>query len=304
MSSLQEINLRFLLDDYRSDSVRRAMRLLNKRRQDRAYLGRLLRDHRKAPIDTGREVMQREDIDHLIMFYSLLEVACICRFVPDPLPPKIHTECLGFLAVEEVKRFYSQLYPQLLPVNFLLRLEGELKIAEEDSPDIANKFLVFLQFTNQLEGDDDVDWLWAFLDDIKDGGYTWTDVRNVVEDPVRITETLITPPEESDLLTSAVRGYHKFIVFCFDFYEYLEDCKVFPLLQSAAWHYYAYWLRHLKKKVGPALEVSLTAIEKLLPSLRIDEFQLASSGIRRQRTAVKHLFSSNYGIALKKMTRK
>jgi hypothetical protein len=299
VSRIQEVNLQDILSIAQTSSTRRANGLLRRRGNDSKYLRKLLRNHIEEPVGDA-ETHLRDDIDNLIALYSVLEIACIARFVPEPLPPELRALAATHLGNSEVKRYYTQNYPQELPQSFYRRVSGESAPKETEGPDLPGQFLRFLETTREFEGDADMEMLLTFLDDYVIDGYDWSNVAKIVQSPERFCCVLSDPQSEDEIVASAVFGYWKFVSFCNNLHELLDGLDKRVLLQSAVWHYYEYWFRLLKDKVGPALKRSLASIKAMLPKMNdFQESRIALASIEAQRAVLEDLLSDRYSKTLR-----
>src|SRR5438477_4440732 len=160
--SSQEANLSDLIRQFfEATSAASGAVLLDKMSQDSPKLFKLLRSHLLRPI-SEKEVSQRDAIDELLAFYSLLEIASMCQGIPRELRPHLAARAIHHLSLPPMRRYYSKLYPLLLPQCFLQRMVGSPIMAERDCA--RDYFRQFLEISNMLSDDDVEMFLW-FLDD-------------------------------------------------------------------------------------------------------------------------------------------
>jgi hypothetical protein len=141
--------------------------------------------------------------------------------------------------------------------------------------------------------------LW-FLDDGKVEGKSWSDLRPLLSDPRLFAERVTRDPEHYDALDMALLGFSKFLVFSIELDDLLERCLRFPILQSAMWHYNAYWFDHLQEKTGRKLEDAIGLLYDWReyseqPNHFVSELD---ESLERVRTAIRHLLSGSYKRAL------
>jgi hypothetical protein len=301
MSRLQEINLQDILAGANSQSIARAKELLGPRANQNRFLDKLLRDFRVSPI-TDAETWKRDDIDNLLDLYSLLEIASICRFIPNPLPDTVRAVALNHLSLPSVERFYTVFHPQLLPQAFRRRVQGNAELFERECEGSEADFLFFLDISRNLAADEDVEWLLTFLDAYIIDGDSWADVKRIVQNPRRFVQTIVSA--EDSAVASAVVGFWKFTAFCSSFHDFLEGLEARPLVQSAVWHYHAYWFTRLKSKLTGTLESSLDKFQILVSLSPHGQMHERSNDpatqIAERRRAFQDLFSTKYETPLQR----
>jgi hypothetical protein len=205
----------------------------------------LLRHHRERKIK-NRETWLRDDIDYLLSYYSILEIAItagVVAFHPDDPLFEAALQCLDY---PPLRSYYKKHYPLMLPDRLLSRKRasvGEtLKYRSRNATEaIRQKQLLsaFLPLTADFENDDDLEsFLW-----ILDGGVrgNW--------DYGRLEKILKRPKEAAALLMKSggsngrhvIRGMIKFIEFAVSLDKILDEAKDFPNLQEEMYLYYSYW---------------------------------------------------------------
>ena len=264
-ANYQSLRMRF----YDNDHVRRAVDELKKRsvRKSDPALKRLLRDHITSPIEQTEETWLRDSFDFLIAHYSMLEIAAIGGSIGD-LEEEDRRAAREQLEQPDVERYYTETYPQLLPILFRERLAGRIALREASSSGEERRkartlVMRFTQFIGARNADRDIDrFLWLMDDGIvNDVG--WTDLLGPLADLdafVRVTGKELREEEEGDVQAQALRGFMKFIAFCEQLQRLLEAADPLPLLQSAMWHYNAYWFVRIADKLGPRLETALDTV--------------------------------------------
>jgi len=111
----------------------------------------LLRHHRSAKV-VGRDTWLRDSFDELLSMYSLVEIACLIRRVPHPLPEEFAGVAREHLNIPAVQAYYETHYPLLLPTSFRLRLDGTHALSEE-KPATESVFVAFLNLNATFENE-------------------------------------------------------------------------------------------------------------------------------------------------------
>lgn len=267
MSGTLLTNLEIILARFAGGAAR-AREVLAEHRDgkiDDAGMKWLLRHHSVAPV-RGDETWIRDSFDVLLSMYALVEIACLIRRVPVPLPEEFASEARVQLNDPAVQAYYETHYPLRLPTALRLRLAGKHAITEE-MPRAEELFIAFLTLNASIEGDIEVDLLLWMLDDGNAPGdnTTLSDLSNVLATPSRFGEMLSTTPNNEKVtwgtlrLIDAIRGLGKFLTFCVGLEDLLDSARDLPTLRSAMWHYHSYWFGLLRDKVGVDLA---TAVEQ------------------------------------------
>jgi hypothetical protein len=298
------INLEDLTMCYRDQGrAAAAARIMGQVRSgtSRINLARLLRHHGERPIDSEREIWQRDSFDFLVAFYGILEIASIIGYVPVPLPSARKSEFLEDLSNSSVKKYYEENYPLLLPGLCRLRLEGKLSIVEASSDNrVHSLFQSFLSLESRQRTDDDVDLFLWFLDDGFSDGYSLQDVVGCLLNRSTFLKRILKSPERQDDLDSAVCGFGKLLSFCIDFDSFLQRCSGWPLFQSALWHYYAYWFDLVGESIGPKLLEIIDNFYSWKPEQSRPANKMMREYMDQSRKSIDRLLSGAYGVALRK----
>ena len=263
---IKEINLEVIEKQYReTGAAAKGFNTLEKliEDDDRVSLKILLRNHINSPIKTTLEVYERDQIDFLIDYYSVLEIGLIANYFPNPLSAKIEKEIKFILDNEFVNQYFTEYYPLILP-EILLKQVSE-KIHEEyfHHQSLENTTALFDRFLmlNQIKkNDEDINQFLWFLDDGWTGGYSITDFWNVLKDRNLIKDKL--GIANKNPFISSLWGFIKYTQFVGDFADLLKDSIQDPLLQSAFWHYQSYWFEHMKDGLGDIVEIGLKNIRE------------------------------------------
>jgi len=261
----QIINLADLKEQY-CDRARAAWagKTLRKARLGKrtANLPFLLRHHDEKEI-CDPETDQRDSFDFLLAYYSLLEIACLIHYIPSTFPDTFREEALWNLSHDAVKRYYETNYPTLLPHLFRLRLEGNWSLYEVDKERITHPlFLRFLGIVNRVYEDEEIELFQWFLDSGWVGDFSIADTLEILQSPPRTMDALSKDPAKRSTPEQSVNGAQKFLTFCGEFDNLLQEAQHFPIFQSEMWTYYCYWFDLIGTKVGNQLNQILESFIK------------------------------------------
>jgi len=233
-------------------------------------LEELLRYHAEEGVYEEDEISMRDAFDHLLAFYSCIEIASMVGFVPDSLPRGIRDDVAETLCNRYVRRYYRRHYPLLLPDLLCARIAGVRSRNERLRKGATPLFLEFLHISGVLENDPDVSMLLWFLDDGCERGYSWRDTLKILRQPEDLVRALKRRSERRNPAQQATDGLRKFLGFCVALDELLRRSRNFPLFQAAIWHYHSYWFRTIRGDVRIAIEDCITSFQgwSLLPSAR------------------------------------
>jgi hypothetical protein len=223
----------------------------------------LLRDYSEEPIEDDEEIDLRDDLDSLLAYYSLLEIAIQIGHIPTEMPTEIAGPASSILNQPDVRKYYQKHYRILLPELFRLRLLGRNIIVEKKSHnEAATIFSQFLFMIRWLENDKSVSTFLWFLDDGIQNGRYWTDLVKPIQDPKNFFKVILSTSKNQNEIRLGLKGLLAFIQTCLDLEVLLSQAENIPLLQSAIWHYHSYWFGHLKAKMGKELKEALAKFQK------------------------------------------
>lgn len=247
MIDLQAVNFRDLEREwFRGQAPERAIGHIDGAAA-RGDLPVLLRHHGEREVVDLTEIGQRDDVDDLLSFCSLLELASLSGFTAARPSGRGAEELQRVLEMAPLRQFYTQHYPVKLPRLFLRRLRGERSDVE---PDVAISESLFRQFTSLTEPivkDPDVRRFTRLLDDFTlRGGFRLQHLEAVLGDLAQFMDHVTRAPEESNSLSSASRGFLRFANFAVEFRELLGTAEPCPNLRAGMWHYHSYWLVELR----------------------------------------------------------
>ena len=192
----------------------------------------LLRNHILEPIYIASEIEGRENVDLLIDYYSILQIALFANYINYPLPEKLANEIDLILDTPEVKKYYEDYYPLILPQLLLKQVPNDAyyknNISIESTP-LFDRFLILNHF---VKNDEDIQLLLWFFDDGWIGKYSWKGFIALLKDKPRMVNEYSskTPP-----LNKVLWGFTKYTQFLTDYAELIRDCSHNSILQSAIW---------------------------------------------------------------------
>ena len=255
-----KINLNILVSKYQNKKAIRAKKTLLSLIQGREIfsLKELLRHHRDKPVLYFFELHYRKDIDELLSYYSVIEIAILCGYIPRNLTNSLNKELKIILGNEYVETYYKKHYPLLLIRALEDNIKGNLKF--ERKPTSDNEIYLFERFLfliDDLEDDDINTFLW-FLEDGSKKGYGIDDINEIFRNPDRLNYKLTT--NKPHILNQAIWGFVKYIHFLEQYYDLLIDSREEKLLQSAFWHFQSYWFLGMKEKFDLTLKNALISI--------------------------------------------
>ncbi|MEN9910383.1 MAG: hypothetical protein RLZZ540_3542 [Bacteroidota bacterium] len=271
----KEINLEIITKQFRKKgAAAKGYATVNKllKENEDVNLKILLRNHKTNPVISFLEVKERDNIDFLIDYYSILEIGLISGYLPNPLPLKIENEAKKILTNEFLNKYFTKHYPLLLPqllVKQLTKHSGQPyfdKSYSTNSSTIYDRFLMLRQF---IKDDTDIDQFLWFLDDGYTAGYTILDLWNILADKSLIEYKL--GRNNKHPLNSALWGFVKYIQFLSDFAALLRDAEKDTLLQAALWHHQSYWFEHLKERVEDIINIGIKNIRESMKNINSNE---------------------------------
>ncbi|MBS1828063.1 MAG: hypothetical protein JST93_22325 [Acidobacteria bacterium] len=298
MTPVHSANLHLMKTQYLLDgNADRALEIMKKETgEESEFLRRLLRHHNKGTVSAQAEVRARDAFDFLLDYFALLEVGTLAGFVPAILPEEERAFAVKVLEQPNVREFYVKNYPLLLPKLYRLRLKNGVAPIPADGSAVP----VFQQFLGVVEWqrrDDDIDAFLWFLDSGSYGRWNVSHLVRTLSAPDAYGESLL--KEKRTPLDRGVAGYGKFLSLCLVLDRLLQDAAQWPLVQSAMYHYYEYWLRSLRKRASSVLKPTLRAM--LAWNLREDDEKagLARQDLQSAHDQIARLLQARYGAALK-----
>lgn len=257
----QKQNLEIISMQYRKKgSALRGYRLLSPliKNGENHKLKSMLRDYRVEPINDDELVKQRDDVDFLIDYYSVIEVGIIAGYFPSTLPTSLQKDISLILGNDYVRLYYEDFYPLLLPQLLLQDIESGVSASVQNNESLPQGLVLFERFlllNESKRADEDIDMFLWFLDDGITNGYSISDLWDVLLDRQRINYKLSSSNKHP--LNSALLGFIKYVQFLQEYAALLRDCDSYKLLQSSFWHYQSYWFDHMKEKLGDIIHNAL-----------------------------------------------
>lgn len=272
---IKEINLEIIANQYRNKGAAlKGFKNLNSliKYNEIVSLQILLRNHVDNPIISSLEIEERNNIDFLIDYFSILEIGLIANYLPNPLPFKIEKEIDLILNNRFVNKYFREYYPLTLPQVLLKQVSqnrNEKYFHSNDSKKFTALFDRFLMLNQFVKNDEDIDQFLWFLDDGWTAGFSIHDFWNVLIDKNIIKYKLDRTNKHP--LNSALWGFIKYIQFLSDFANLLRDSQENPVLQSAFWHYQSYWFEHLKERIDDIIKIGIKNILISMKNFNEDE---------------------------------
>ena len=209
----------------------------------REALSHLLRYHEEERIG-DRETWKRDEVDELLHFYSVMEIAALLRLIPIPVPTALRDMALIHLRNPAVNKYFLTNYPLVLPQLFLLRVVGLVRIHEASSESSFSEFVQLLQLDSMIHGgDEDVDTFLWFLDggEVEDSDIDTT--LKKFKSAKKFLRSLTKRRRKMTVGDYSVRGCVIFLDFCAELDSFLSS-TVSPLLRYEGWHLYGYWFNN------------------------------------------------------------
>jgi len=265
--SRQKFNLDIISKQYRrKGAAAKAFKSLSVliSSNDTRNLENILRDQKDEPIWENYLVDERDNIDFLIDYYSILEIGIIANYFPYNLPSKLKEEVNNILGNDYVSKYYSKYYPLILPQLLLkhISFSNVHSSIDASTPIQSNLFEKFLVLNQTIKSDGDVDQFLWFLDGGITEGYSINYLLNVLSNRETIRYKL--GRSNTHPLNSSLFGFIKYIQFIKDYADLLRQTSEFKLLQSSFWHYQSYWFDHMKVQLGDIIKVALNNIRKTM----------------------------------------
>ena len=203
MSDMREPNLKQLTEKHLDETAKVGAALLDTLSD--AQLAVLLRSHwMKRP--NPDEIRDRDAVDLIIDYYSMLEVASVAGCVPDPLPDELRDSALKRLTRPAVVRYYTNYYPLLLPRFFVERVKRGHGIPSSNS---HAEFARFMHVGALGSGEPIDTFLWFSTMAARTAWGSST--LSVRADAGKLVEVLATPLAQQTPLHRGVRGAMAFL---------------------------------------------------------------------------------------------
>ncbi|UYQ95468.1 hypothetical protein MKQ68_10190 [Chitinophaga horti] len=204
-------------------------------------LGWLLRHHNEATV-YSRELTQRFEIDALLQYYALLQVAITAGYIPRQLNETLKSEIIGVLTNPDVQTYCSKNYPFQLPSLLLYTVRDGIDFLANDTGTSKRLFNEFLLTNRLIEEDAEVTCFLRMLDYVS---YNNEDIDSVIELLANRTKLakVLSKPAETEGKEMAVWGFIKYADFLVKLKTVIQTADAEPKLQSVMWEYHSYWFR-------------------------------------------------------------
>lgn len=263
-----------------------------------------LRDH----IGKSSAILFSPVID-LLRFYGLLEIALLSKFIPEPDYMnefwKDAAENLGLLLTNS--NADADNYPTILPQFLLGRLEGRLHLEEEGVDvrygELSGIVLSFYSLVSRWR-EPDVEALLRYVLTPDTDHLALETLRAVVREKDEfMARILVVQSDSTDGLHRLLRGLSETLSLCEDVDRLLEDCKPFPLVQSAMWIYHADFFSALDRRLPSYLiQVVESFANWVLNEPQSERAAAIYDYIENAKAFMGRLSSGAYGSALRPET--
>jgi len=250
MNDYSDLNISTLSGEYREkgpalQAYKRLSRFIEK--ENNQHLKTLLRHHNEGTVYAD-ELYQRFEVDDLLEYYSLLQVAIFAGYISPQLHADLKTEIICLLDNPSVKKYYEVNYPCFLPSLLRYSLKRNISYTPEH-PELSQKlFNEFMLANRSLENEEDVEYFLKFLDYVSIGNYDLSDLIELLRDSERLSHAFNKPQKENPVERS-LWGFIKYTDFLTRLKEVLIKADPAPLLQSAMWEYHSYWFRIMSNEM-------------------------------------------------------
>jgi hypothetical protein len=210
----------------------------------------------------------------LLKFYSLLEIALLISFIPDPDGNVFWTEIRDILNHQEFRAFYEKAYPLILPAFLSRRLTEGYQLREESLQGTSGVFLAFLSMTIREQEDSDIGFFLRLLvlSDAEQG--TLERLVEILKNKQQFMSRVLDATGQDDEISRALRGLDRFLGFCENFDRLLGRSKKYPLLQSAMWNYYGDLFQLHGRRIEQTLKAIIERFETWVEEEHWDEYRL------------------------------
>jgi len=266
LSNLEMLQIRFL-----GDARQRVSELV---RMDPSAKLDILRSHLVRSIEAA-EIPYRDAADRLIEFAGWLELGLACNVLR--LAHVFADELLwNALADPVLRRYYELFYPQLVASALRIRATGEA-INYETLVDAHHVFIRALSLDEVITRKTVRGFLRVIDDFVLEDqtGHTFDkgDFITTINNPDLFAAALF-PTQDPDagqssttsqevkvsatpLASRTCSGFIEFLQFLRSLHNLVRDLDAQPLLQSAIWHQYGYWLHLLSAQLGGVIATGL-----------------------------------------------
>jgi hypothetical protein len=251
MKTISQIHFQLLEKEFsRAKQVRVGKSyLIGPKKLSEKKLADLLRHHDQRTIE-DKETYQRDDVDQLLDYLSLIEIGFVAGAfrIDEVLQPALVKETSSLLTDDALRRYYEDYYTLPLPMSLKSRLFGAPGYCGQGSEREMSAFTGLLFLKREYEHDPKLNaFLWMLDGGLTHDGNGWTDLLALSKKPSQFMKELIeelndpTPNDESSL-GQACLGIRRYLDFAADLANLLGTLEKFPSLRLAIWQNYAYWL--------------------------------------------------------------
>ena len=267
---LLELNLRTLQQRFYTPAATRAAAMIEQGSDE--DLQTVLESH-LVQLPSPSRARAREDLDELLRYYSVIELASMVGAVPRPLPDPMATRMRLHLERRFVKTYYTEYYPLLLPRLLLARLHGEPVKSGADDQNNADLLMSFLDVSSICETPASRAFL-RLLDDGAVGGRGpgLREVLATLRSPDRLAHYLATPSERQTPAQRGLEGLSDVMRFARALNQYLGSMAQLAVWQSACWHYHGGCFQQLAGRVAGAITAAVALFRTHVPATA-DEVQ-------------------------------
>ena len=256
---VRQSNWQFLIHRLENSEVHEAI-VAKFRQASIDELARVLRYHSDPVTDPG-EIEFRSRMDSWLGQASLIYLAWLCGYIPDPISTPEAGGILEILANKALRPYYEEYYPVAIPWLFRLHLQDSARIPSASSMDGAGGFERFSILYERFRDDPDLKLFLNLLDGFWYGRTSIDTVVSSFQNPDRVAEALAQPADRITVLDRGIVGMVRFLTFCHDLDQLLVLCDGMPRVQSAFWFFYAYWFHEYSVDVA---EKSMEAIDRVM----------------------------------------
>ena len=277
---IQELNLKSLIQQYKDSGpaakgYNKLISLIQKRKEkDIAWL---LRNHSlEGSVYLKRELDFRYEIDYLIKFYSLLQLAIFTGYIPSKIPEELRNEIIFILDQNTVKKYYEKNYPLYLPRVILKAAKKNL--AQQTFGDPGNfRELLLLDYKEDKE----MEAFLFLLDGFSYSGLDIDDFNELLGSKAMIKLLLSKPRKDETRFEQAFWGFIKHNDFMQEYRQLLEKCKN-DILRSSFWHFRGYWFKNMKDLMYDKYLKGIQNIKQMTDNISPGEFKKNNSEFKNK----------------------
>jgi hypothetical protein len=217
----------------------------------------LLRHHSQGEVNDRREIYLRETLDNLLSGCGVLEVGFLAGALVDE-EQRCKIRLAPLLQLPWVRAYYLARYPLPLPPRFLSRIEHGGTVPEGASR--ATWFASLLSLDSGFR-DGKLKQFLRIVDGFHVRGVTFKRLKSHVEKSDSILEAVTTPREMRTPMQECVAGLERFLLFCSDLCEVLDNVSDAHALRDATYDLYRYWFAVRKETLMDVVNSALSKLE-------------------------------------------